>query len=182
VASSVSEALLRALQTDDQCHASLPRADEESEINSGQFVLKGWIIGKDEREGLDRHDPWAGDISYPPIAPAPDIIDLMELVSDHERRIWMDRDERTVVLRSQLWEEFLSGEDDEPEKGSRLQASYGFLRNMVLKSNMDLIIEVQIRRRYRHTRYGARRSNDFGYIEPSTRFFLAKTDGTILTL
>lgn len=183
VGPEASSALLRALQTDEPFRAWLPPSGDDAEIDSGTFVLKGWIASRREASGLDVRDPWAGNISYPPVSPAPCVIDLMDLAADPERRIWTIREQARPALRSTLWGQFKERRDEEEgESGCRLQASYEFVQSLLRNLRMDLIAKVQIHRRHRQTRYGGRQSNDFGYIEPSARFFLVKGDGRIATL
>jgi hypothetical protein len=80
-----SSALLRALQSADNHHDyRVPNADDDTQIDFGPYRWKVWVIDRDHDRGIDKKDPWAGNIGYPAPAPSPEIIDLMKLVPDRE--------------------------------------------------------------------------------------------------
>ena len=183
VSRSCSEALLRALQTAKDPHDyRIPDAGDELELDHGDFQLKGWVAAPDSENRLDEQDPWSGSIRYPPVSPAPFVEKLMHLSSDSERRVWCAQRNGKIeeVLRSQVWGRFRE-EDDEnnAENGSRIQASVPFLLEFLRKMDMDLIIEIEVTRRIRHSRYESYENHDIGYIPPSARLFLVKPDGIV---
>lgn len=186
VSRSSSKALLRALQTATDPHGyRIPDAGDELEIDQGDFRLKGWITALDPENGLDEQDPWSGSISYPPIGPAPFVEELMRLNSDSERRVWCAQHDGKMeeVLRSQVWGRFREKNDEnDPENGSRIQASVPFVLKFLGKMDMDLIIEVEMTRRIRRSRYGGYKNHDIGYILPSARLFLVRPDGSVCAI
>ena len=61
----LAHSLMRALQTTLNPHDYLiPPSGNKSEIDSGHYQLKGWIGETPREHGIDKRDPWAGDISY----------------------------------------------------------------------------------------------------------------------
>jgi hypothetical protein len=173
-----SEALLRALQTADHVHDyKIPDSGDESEIVFDQFQLKGWIAKSHYKDGLDRRDPWAGEISYPAIMPAQYVIEGMVLHSDGERREWRFDGQFNAVCWSHVW-----GDSKNPNarksgyssRGQLFQTTAHFVKQLLEKVQMDLIIEVEIRR------YGE--SKDVGYVQPSARLFVAKHDGNFYAI
>lgn len=179
-----SELLLRALQTANNPHDyRIPDADDDAQIDSGGFQLMGWVVDNNRDNGLDRLDPWSGDISYPPIRPACGIVNLLGLVSDSERREWHIKGKEPNVpeVWSQLWGHYKDRDDDENEmgRGRRLQASLPCIAELLRAVGMDLIVKVGIERRVRRFRYESYKHDDLGYIPPSTRVFVIKSDGTI---
>jgi hypothetical protein len=181
-----SEALLRALQSSDPFRCGLPTAgDDDFEIAEDEFQLKGWVARWDGPSGLDERDPWAGDIGYPPHRPARFVIDLMGIESGPECRKWAipGDPKSSIVLWSQIWGQYREKEDEGGrESGRRLQASSGFVAEFLRKTQMDLIVKVQIQRLRRRTRYGGGEDDEFKYPEPSARFFLFKLDGGLFTI
>jgi len=176
-----SMALLRALQSADDPHDyRIPDADDELEIDYEGFQLKGWLIDRSRDSGIDEYDPWGGDISYPPPVPAPHIIEIMKLDSDAEHRRWFV----TEVAWSQVWGHFREKDNDEVkhETGYRFQASLEFIVALLRELKMDLIVEVEIERRLRYSRWERSGNDDSGFILPSARLFLIRTDGSISTL
>jgi hypothetical protein len=177
---------MRALQTaGNPFDYRIPDADDEFQIKRGDFELKGWITERHQSSVLDEQDPWAGGISYPPITPAQFVIDLMHLDSDSERRVWRVKvDQRDQdVLWSQLWGQYRE-KDDETDggSGSRLQASFCFIVEFLRRIGTDLIVEIQIERRFRHSRYERSKDDDLGFIPRSARLFLAKPDGSLCAI
>lgn len=184
VSTDRSMALLRALQSVDNPHDyRIPDADDDLQIDFEGFQLKGWIVDRSCDSGLDEQDPWAGAIRYPPPAPAAYIIDIMKLNSDAEYRRWFVRGDDIDVAWAQVWGHFLEKDNDETnnESGVRFQASFEFIVSLLHELEMDLIVEVEIKRRHRYSRW-QRSNNDIGFIPPSARLFLVRSDGSISTL
>jgi hypothetical protein len=181
-----SEALLRALQSADSFWHGFPAADDDDlEIAESGFQLKGWVAKEEDTSGLDERDPWAGNIDYPPPMPAQFVIDLMGIASDPDHRHWiLPSDPKSgVELWSQMWGYYLEKEDEDGhDSGRRLQASIGFIAELLSRTAMELIVKVQIERRRRRTRYEGGKNDEFRYREPSTRFFLFKADGSLRTI
>ena len=129
--SSRSAALLRALQTTMNPHDyRIPDADAEDQfqLDHCEYRLRGWIVERSDSLRLDEYDPWAGEISYPPIVPAEFVCERMQLQSDAERRTFRQSGDSTEVLWSQVWgEPKTSRHQDAPrQRGRRLPAGSGF--------------------------------------------------------
>jgi hypothetical protein len=185
VSSDRSMALLRALQSVDNPHDyRIPDADDELQFNFEGFQLKGWIIDRSRDSGLDEQDPWAGAIRYPPPEPAAYINDLMKLNSDIEHRRWFIEGDGVDVAWCQVWGELREKEEEEGnhENGVRFQVSFAFILSLLRELRMDLIVEVEIERRRRYSRWERSNDDDIGFIPPSARLFLIRSDGSISTL
>lgn len=180
-----SSALLRALGTAKDVHEYvLPSAGSDMEIDKPGFALKGWIVDRSRDQGLDGHDRWAGDIRFPPPMPARYIVDLMNLETDSDRRLWKDA-ERAVVMTSQVWghyDEAKRQERGNPERGARLQASLCFMKAVLAKLGRDLIIEVQIDRCRRYQPYESGIGDDKERVPAKARLYLLGPDGQFRTL
>lgn len=184
VSSDRSMALLRALQNVDNPHDyQIPDAEDDLQIDFEGFQLKGWIVDRSHEGRLDEQDPWAGAIRYPPPEPAAYIIELMKLDTDTEHRRWFVQGDNIDVAWSQVWGHFKEKDDEtDHESGSRFQASFAFIVSLLRELEMDLIVEVEITRSLRYSRWERRNDDDIGYIPPSARLFLIKSDGSISTL
>ncbi len=176
-------ALLSALQTTAAPNLyHIPDAEDDQQIDRGGFVLKGWVTTPDCRTGIDILDPWAGDIYYPPVEPAELARVLMSLGCDFEKRLWCRENNGTTenVLWSQVWGRLRRKDDEgEGERGQRLQASFAFVTEMLQRMNMDLIVEVQIRRELRRSRFEIKKDVDHGYLPPKARLFLIRSKGQV---
>lgn len=185
VSRSCSRALIRALQTAASPYAyRIPSAGDEAEIDHGEFQLKGWVAVRDSENQLDKQDPWSGSIRYPPIGPAPFLEKLMHLSSDSEGRAWCARHNGKLeeVLRTQVWGRFRENDDENDENGRRMQASLPFVVEFLSEIDMDLIVMVEMTRRFRRSPYEGYSNYDIGHIEPSARLFLVGPDGDVCTV
>lgn len=185
VSSDRSMALLRALQSVDDPYAyRIPDAFDNLQIDFDGFQLKGWIVDQSLDSGIDKQDPWAGAIRYPPPEPAAYIIDAMKLNSDTEHRRWFVQGDCIDVAWSHVWGYYQDEDNDKTkhETGERFQASFEFIVSLLRKLSMDLIVEIQIERRLRYSRWERSKEDDIRFTPPSTRLFLIKSDGSINTL
>ena len=177
-----SMALLRALSTaKDARDYLIPSAGDDLEIDQCGFVLKGWIEDSHRGSGLDRKDPWSGGVQYPPPGPAADIVEMMTLHTDSDRRVWRN-EEKTPVMHSQVWGHVESGSDSgDPEREERLLTSFEFVNQVLRKVDRDLIVKVQIERSGRGRRYESREDDD-ERIPETTKLYLIRSDGRFITL
>ena len=125
--------------------------------------------------GIDKQDPWAGDIRLPPIRPADFIGELMGISSDPEQRVWSaDVEDRTEsVFWSRLWGHFPDRENgDEDESGQRFEASSSCIRRILSSTGTDLLVEIQVSRQPRYSRYSHREDDGLRYIFPYAKAIL----------
>ena len=181
-----SLSLLRAFQSVENHHDyRLPNANNDNfEIDIDGFLMKGWIVDRTKEYGIDRQDPWAGDILYPPPEPADYIIDVMKLVTDDEHRHWSIAGNDKEVARSQVWGHFNESErrNERYESGQRFQASNKFLFELLYTLKLDLIVEIEIDRSIHYDRWERGKEYDVEYGEPRTRLYLIRSSGEIITL
>lgn len=180
VSRSTSQSLLRALQTTADSHDyRIPPAGDDLQIDSGYFQLKGWVVDSPEDYGIDASDRWAGGIGFPAPEPAPFIVDLMGLSTDIDRRSWVPPSNPEIVLRSEVWGFYAERNSSEQPNGRRLVASSQFVLELLNATGMDLIVEVEIRRRSLHRHYENRGEDELQNIPQSTRIFVVTCDGKI---
>ncbi|NWN82676.1 MAG: hypothetical protein HLX48_06765 [Halomonas sp.] len=184
VSTNRSQALLRALQTATNSHDyRIPDACDDGEISQGEFRLRGWVVQEEVDSGIDRQDPWAGEIRFPPIQPAKFVKELMGLKPDAERRSWTTVTEGSAepVLWSHTWGH-LQDDDEERESGQCFKASISFIRQLLNASGTDLIVEVEVDRRQRYSRFSYREDEAWpSYMSPYAKLFLIRGDGSVHT-
>lgn len=185
VSSTRSEALLRALQTTDNYYCyKIPDSGDDKEISFDGYELKGWIESDSIGNHLDKFDPWAGNIRYPPLKPAGFITQMFDLNTDYENRVWQltKNGDRVDACWSLVWGNWNGGEQGN-EHGHRIEASEQFLEELLLKSEMHLITKVTIKRHKRRRYYGSRENNDeIENVQPYCKLFLFKPGRKIVTL
>ena len=182
VNAKLGHSLLRALQTvSNRYEYGIPTSGGELEIDSGQYQLKGWILESTRDHGIDKYDPWAGDIDYPPFHPAKWFSDQNDLQSDYERRVWFtSTSNNKPVVYSHVWgRKSKKNEYRTPETGSRLIVNVEAIKAWLSSVRMDLFVDVQIRRDFRRDSYRHRQSGITDYLQPYTLIVLFKANGEI---
>ena len=177
-----SMALLRALSSTKNLYDyQIPSSNSDLQIDHAGFILKGWIEHHSHEGELDSKDYWSGGVCYPPPVPAVEIVEMMTLETDLDKRVWYDG-AKTPVMSSQIWGHLeVKNQDHNPERGEKLQASFNFVKDMLDKFNYDLIVQVHIERHRRYSHYESRRGND-EQIPTATKLYLINADGRVTTL
>ncbi|THD32247.1 MAG: ATP-binding protein [Flavobacterium johnsoniae] len=177
VSPETSEALHNALSTCvDFRDFKLPSYKEKSmEINSMPFVLKGWIKESYISKRLDKLDPFAGEITFPPYRLGKKIIKKMNLLVSEDGKKWYDKDSGEFSLLSSLYASYNDSRDEEPmQLGNRMLASLPFLKKLCSNFKSELIIEVQLGRNFIYRSH----MDDHKYRE-SSKIFILSADGKI---
>ena len=185
VNSEHAHSLMRALQTASNPHDyHIPPCNSDLEIDSGQFQLKGWVSVTSREHGIDERDPWAGEIGYPPLRPSNWFATRNDLHSDYERRIWHSPTlGKGPVMHSYVWgRKSEKNEITTPEIGSRLIVNVEALKQWLSLIRMELILEVQINRKYRRGSYRQRQEDAPDYLLPYTLLILFRSNGEIETI
>lgn len=178
VSSETSESLLNALTTCEDFHDfKLPSYKERRvEIKSGKFKLKGWIEERDISIGLDKFDPLAAEIYYPPYSIGKKIMKSLGLKSSYDLKNWYLDTMSAPSLINITYSNHKGSYDDEPDqKGIKMMGSLTFLKSLCSQLNCDLIIEVEIDRN-KNYRY---RADDEKYKESINKIFILSSDGKI---
>jgi hypothetical protein len=151
--------------------------DRDFEVRDTHVDVKGWVASTETSEGgLDRFDPHARGILYPPLEVGQSVADDLKLAVDAGRRFWTASNSTTGLI-SELWsDENIAEKEHQYRHGKRLCATARFLRELCACQKRTLIIDVRIRR-------GTSRRNsfedDFGYIPSSHKVFTYSADGVL---
>lgn len=181
VSPAVSQALLNALTTCPPRDFKLPEYQEERmEFDSHPFNLRGWVYHRDNGLGLDEFDPHAGTILYPPYKVGESFVEELGLQVDSNLKRWYLPDAANgTPLVCELWGTNKPDQDEDPlRQGCRLSASLTFLKKLCIAFECELIIEVQIERRFRRNRYSSEQ-NGIGYTDPYYKVYLLSADGNL---
>jgi len=176
-----SKSLLNALTTClDPNDFKLPDYQEENmELESYPFELKGWICRDYAEIRLDEYDPHAGQIAFPPYQVGQSIVDQLGLSVDSEQRKWFLSDTDKASIWCELWKTNKSRQDEEPLRhGNRLSASLTFLKNLCLILECELIFNVKINRRFKYKSY-MRNEDETGYTPPYSKIYILSADGKL---
>lgn len=149
VDSESSQALLNALATCSNLYDyKLPYSGEtRMEFDESPFTLRGWAYRREVERGIDKLDPHAGDIAYPPYRVGSHFTDQFDLIEDSGGRVWTRSGEQEPVLTNRLWGKYITDDRDGPVRGgNRLSASFAFLKDVCTALGFSLIIEIQISR------------------------------------
>lgn len=178
VSPKTSSALLRALATCSDPHDyKLPYFHEDDmEIESGSFQLKGWINERHNSKELDEFDPYADEINYPPYSLGSTIIENLGLLADPDGKTWQIDHSSEIVLSCETWSSHREGRDEEPDQsGMRLKAKLSFLKELCSTLGHDLIFDVGIERDLSY-RYDREKRE---YAKPQHKIFILSADGKL---
>lgn len=180
VSKKTSGALLRALATcNDPYNYKLPAYGEsDMEIDDDTFVLKGWIKERSLSSRLDKSDPYANDITYPPYSLGDKIIELTDLTVANDGKLWYDNETHKVSLICEAWSSHRQGRDEEPDQsGITLKATLSFLIRLCQTFDCDIILDIGIHREI-YSKYDRK---DREYTQPQHKIFILSADGKLKT-
>lgn len=181
VSVATAQSLLNALSTcTNYQDFKLPEYEEERmEINLEPFMLKGWVYQEEVSKRLDEFDPHSAKVDYPPYSIGDSIVEQMKLFSDLEKREWKLSEEENPSVICEIWTPMdNTHEDDLVRFGNRLTATLSFLKKLCMEYQSYLIIEIQIRRRFRQKSYMRGGESD-EYKPPLSKVFIFSADGRL---
>jgi len=156
VSNGTASALVRALQTaTNPRDFRIPTEDDNLQFDKPPYCLKGWLAYNENSMRFDERDPLRYEVHRICRAPGREITALLKLVAKQgTTRAWLSMDTKTPAFVYETW-------CDEPERdqdydsraarcdGWRLWASPEAIKSLLMKSEMDLICEVEVDRRLR---------------------------------
>ncbi|MFJ4229678.1 hypothetical protein ACIPYV_19095, partial [Paenarthrobacter nicotinovorans] len=181
VSPNTAPALLRALQTSPDKHAyRIPvTGDDTYSSTVPGFELTGWIEDRGVDYGIDRQDPYARSIDFPPVRPSPSCTPINTLVPDADLRHWYDGDR--IVATSTVWDDHTDNRQTTGSTGHSIVFDRSWLAGMLDELDRWLVVEVEIERRAEDTsRRSPANSEDeetLGRPSPQTKYFLFDTAG-----
>ena len=150
--------------------------EEEFEIDLYPFKLKGYvIINYKDNTSIDEHDPFSEDLDYPPYQLGESYAKILELLPDTDLRFWYEPQNDIPVMECKIWN---SGKQERSEisksNGKYLSVSFNILKELCLKTQMDIIFEVVIARK----KDRQEEKEDYGKEKKrQTRLYLFSADG-----
>ncbi|GAB01497.1 hypothetical protein [Acinetobacter sp. NBRC 100985] len=178
VSPKTSSALWRSLQSAESSHSyHLPSAgDEQFELDEDNFELKGWISEIEIDLSNFDDDLWGASLRYEITQPSRDIISLMDLSFDSLRKNWFHENKKVINLS--IWGKY-KNEDYEYSNGYKLKVDRKFILELLEKLDMDMIISVDIDRRYKYGSYQSKQDSKGldEYLPSSKRVYLMKKNG-----
>jgi hypothetical protein len=149
--------LLRALQTmDDAWDYKLPEEEEDFEIQEGPYRLLGWLRNPSRDTRMDEKDPLRGFATIITALPGRRVVDACGLARDKDWRARWSRDAaQPPMFVFETWGEEAKDEERYNEgmavAGRRLLAHKEQLQDFLHIQELDLIVEVEVRRRGRES-------------------------------
>ncbi|QNE36854.1 hypothetical protein [Leifsonia shinshuensis] len=168
-----SLALIRSLQVDRApSDFRLPDAGEDFEIDVPGYELRGWIDYSPHDLRLDRSDPFAKGLSFPPVSPAEWVSHDAGLDFRAESNSWADP-QAFEVYDLQSWQHADDPRHDRGEEGHLLSVQKSWLDAFLSKRRLDLVVEVSIDRNQRSAYQSTRHSEEWlEYVESYTQLLL----------
>ena len=140
-------ALVRSLQIDRGPHDyRMPYVGDENDIGQSGYRFRAWIDDRSRDLRLDRADPFAKDLSFPPTSPAGWVVGDAALSPQFETNSWTEAGaERIFAVDS--WHSKDGPRDDRGEVGQRLYVNKLWLDGFLERHSMSLIVRVAIDRK-----------------------------------
>jgi len=181
VCKQASSALLLALTNcKDPYDYKLPHYDEENmEIDEAPFFLKGWIDELYKAKGIDKFDPYANEIDYPPHSIGEEICEKLGLTLDADGKIYHFSNNTHIAVMSELWNSRKDYTEEESEQsGNRAKASLSFLKYLCKILDCELIFDVGITRDFIYPY----RDKGEEYMKAIHKIFILSEDGQLTEL
>jgi len=174
---SAAPSLLNAWNSfDNPYDYKLPEYDEEQfEKNEHPFKLKGYIIRENKSYGIDNYDSAAEDLDFPPYKLGELYANILELTHDTDLRFWYEPDNNIPAMECIIWNSGKEGRGETiKNNGKYLSISFNLLKKLCIETEMDIIIEIVIRRE----KDRQEETEDYGKEKRrQTRLFLFTADG-----
>lgn len=176
-----SQALLNALSSCENPHDyKLPEyQEEEMEFDLNPFQLKGWVTDDDSEDGIDKFDKLSGKIYYPVYRIGESIAEKLNMHADEQYRNWYMDGQKESCLTCQGWSyDIADYNETEQLRGIKLSASLEMLKKLCAAEECELVIEVQIQRRIRESRY-SKHSSEKAYVPPKHKIYIFSQEGEL---
>lgn len=180
----LGNSFLRAITDFDNhmCEAYLPNySGNDTRIDSVNHQFKGneWLIREEYVCGLDKNDPYAGDIDPCMFVPEDNLVERFDLRSCKYRKKWFVGSSNQASIVNELWsDEKPLDADTYYRKGIRSKASMDFLLTVCRDLDIDIAIQVNMKRSL-VGRYNKKSDDNYGYIPRYSKTFLLSGDGRI---
>jgi hypothetical protein len=177
---TAADALLRALSTcQNPRHYVLPAyKDSHEDVNKYPFRLWGWIVNSRLTAELDKRDPFANELPIPPIEIGEKFCAQLGLVKaiDHKSYALKSQPSKSII-QCQMWCANPASENENShQRGNTILCKFSSLINILKELNMDLLLEVEIERKY-HTKYPSQK--DGKKLPAVHQLFIISQNGTI---
>jgi hypothetical protein len=180
VSTRTSESLLRALQTSADNHDfRIPLEGDDLQINESIFQLSGWLREvRSEVEGLDKNDPFAGNVNKSYILFGKEVDNLFVLDYSTDFKLAFHNGEMVSTFMN--WNNTTEHKsyDDFQTDGYYLIVNVSFLLEFLKKINMCMIFKCSISRQLKEREYNHKyfeRKND-------SKLYLIDQNGKVKTI
>ena len=179
-----ARSLLITLQTSPSgpCSFEFPDAhDEGSPFRQPPFQITPWVDDSRRHSGIDQADERGKGIPFPPPRPTEAVVSGFSLKPDEDQRLWLSGD--APVFRSRVWDDMRSPVrgSEEGSRGETLEVDAGFLRSVLSRLGLTLIMRVGISRdTYRPYQQRREGSDEFDWLERSGKTYLIDPRGNWL--
>ncbi|MBM5179100.1 hypothetical protein HYN78_17990 [Vibrio parahaemolyticus] len=144
-----------------------------------QFKGKEWLTREEYVYGLDKNDPYAGDIDPRMFTPEDKVVERFDLRRCKYGKKWFMAGSSRASIINELWsDEKPLDHDTDYRAGIRSKASMEFLLAVCRELDIEIAIQVNMKRSL-VGRYNNKSDDNYGYIPRYSKTFLLSGDGRI---
>jgi hypothetical protein len=173
--------LLTSINFDNHMHECYLYSYCESDYghrSSGNFQCKEWLIREGENNDIESSDPYVGTIYAQPYKLMKCVTEAITVTSSADQKTYNLSSDNSTCLKNKYWsEDRPSDSESYVSSGKPALASLKFLQLICGKLNVDIAIQVNIKRTFT----GSYRNKDdkLGYIPRYSKTFILSGDGKL---
>ncbi|GAB6071133.1 hypothetical protein JCM30760_22300 [Thiomicrorhabdus hydrogeniphila] len=157
--------------------------DGGSTTDLGGGTAKAWLIRNNELNGVEVTDPHSADIYACPYRLKDVVSNEFELSQSDDQKSYYDLSDNRVRFTNKFWSEGQAQADDGRNsyrcKGSLASASVEFLLEICNKLDVDIALQIDIRRSLVDYQKNRNSDNEFRYIPSYSKTFILSGDGKL---
>ncbi|MBB1411496.1 hypothetical protein [Pseudoalteromonas sp. SG44-17] len=146
--------------------------------NNEEFQCKEWLIREGENNDIESSDPFVGTIYAQPYKLRKFITEIISLRCSPDQKAYNLLSDNDVCLKNKYWsEDKPSDSESNISSGKPVLASLKFLQIICDKLNVDIAIQVNIKRAF--TASYRNKDDKLGYLPRCSKTFILSRDGKL---
>ncbi|KTD89336.1 hypothetical protein ATS71_08495 [Pseudoalteromonas sp. H71] len=148
--------------------------------NEQEFSCQEWLVTNDYESELESKDPYSGTIQHRPMTVAKFVSDSMGISYSHNKKQCSLISDNSLCLENKYWSEDKPRDSNSyTSSGRPVRASLNFLKLISHKLNVDVAIQINIKRSYTDSYRNRNNDDELGYLPRYSKTFILSADGRL---